>query len=727
MAKKSLKIEAIFKGIDRITRPVNRMQSRLRRFSKGAKRSLRAVDRIATKVGRTMVRGVAAGFRAATVAAVAFGVATAKIIKTGADFERTLVIAATKFPGEIRRGTEAFENLRLAAKEAGKTTEFTGVQAAEGLKLLGAAGLDVKQAIAVLPDVINLATVAEVELAEASDMAVKTLGVFNLASDDAATNQANLTRVMDVMNKTANSAAHTLTDVFEALKVAGTEAVDFGQSIETVSASVIAMARSGFVGEQAGTAYRNMMMKLTNLTPKAKKEIEALGVSLLDSNKNLRDPITLVGDLSKALDGLGSGERARRLFTIFQARAKGPFGKLIQAGTEQLREWEKAGREAAGSLGRSAAEIQNTTTGSMRQVLSAYEAVKISLFELRGRAIKGVIDRVAEWIRVNEKLIVSKVGAFLEYIEKNFDKIVQTLKTIGAMTGSLFALIGAIKVLKGTMDFVDLLKVLDFKLVAIMAVVTALALAAGFVIANWDEAKAGFKRIWDGIVGIYSKAINYIVREGPISWLVAAVGAVMETWGVIAPFFGRQLDRAKFHFDRFVNAVVKSGPIVWLLEAVDTVKIKWAELKVFFKDLWDTVVATFKVAVTKIRDELGPLIELLKKFFAFKKFLIDKVLPGDEAKVLGAGPTRFGVGIPKVGVPAPPAFGAGFVTRTEQPEAEAPRMVSPQERISRSVSESNKTEKKLAEVTIRDETGRATVTQGDLAQLGFQMLRTGTF
>jgi hypothetical protein len=72
-------------------------------------------------------------------------------------------------------------------------------------------------------------------------------------------------------------------------------------------------------------------------------------------------------------------------------------------------------------------------------------------------------------------------------------------------------------------------------------------------------------------------------------------------------------------------------------------------------------------------------------------------------------------------------FGAGFVTRSEQPEAEAPRMVSPQERVSRSVSESTTTDKRLAEVTIRDETGRAEVTQGDLALMGLQMIKTGTF
>jgi TP901 family phage tail tape measure protein len=404
-----------------------------------------------------MVRGVAAGFRAATVAAVAFGVAAGKIIKTGADFERTLVVAATRFPGEIRKGTAAFAELESAAAMAGKTTEFTATQAAQGLKLLGAAGLDVKQAIAVLPDVINLATVAEVELAEASDMAVKTLGAMGLASEDAATNQKNLKRVMDVMNQTANSASQTLGDVFEAFVIAGTEATEFNQSIETVSASIIAMARAGFVGEKAGTAYRNMMMRLTSLTPKSRKEIKRLGVALTDSAGNLRDPISLVGDLSEALDGLGTAERARRLNEIFGARAKGPFSKLIRAGTEQLREFEQAGKDAAGSLTRSAERIQDTTTGSMLQFKSAVEGVQISLFKLKDSAIKGVIDRVTEWIRTNEKLIVSKVGEWLDKIINNFDKIIDTLKKIGAIVGSLFLLVGAIKAVNAAVAAFDVI------------------------------------------------------------------------------------------------------------------------------------------------------------------------------------------------------------------------------------------------------------------------------
>jgi hypothetical protein len=424
---------------------------------------------------------------------------------------------------------------------------------------------------------------------------------------------------------------------------------------------------------------------------------------------------------------IGTGEKGRRLDVIFGKRAIGPVVKLLEAGTEQLREFEQAGRDAAGSLTRSAEQIQDTTTGSMKQFLSAVEGVQISLFKLKDRAIKGVIDRVTEWVRVNEKLIVSKVGNFLKFIIDNFDKIIHTLKTIGAVTGSLFTLIGAIKLLKGTMDFVDLLKTMDLRLAAIMAIVTALAVAAGFVIANWGKVKTFFGRLWTNIKETFRSALDFIVHTGPISWLIFAVGLIREAWLEVAPFFNEVFETVKGHFNRFVDSVVNSGPVVMLLKAVDRVKEKWGDLKIWFKEFWTEVVRITKIAVEKFREELGPMLDLIKQFFAFKKVIIEKIIPGEDAEVLGAGPTGFGGGIPRIGLPKAPALGPDFITRTEQPEAEAPRMVSPQQRVAASVSESITTEKKLAEVTIRDETGRAEVTQGDLAQLGFQMLRTGTF
>ena len=66
----------------------------------------------------------------------------ANVISAGAEFEQTLVAAAAKFPGEIRRGTEAFEQLEQAARKTGSATEFSASEAASALNFLAMAGFD---------------------------------------------------------------------------------------------------------------------------------------------------------------------------------------------------------------------------------------------------------------------------------------------------------------------------------------------------------------------------------------------------------------------------------------------------------------------------------------------------------------------------------------------------------------------------------------------------------
>lgn len=710
MAKR-LQIEAIFKAVDRMSRPVTRMQNRIRRFSKAAKRNLQEVGRAADKVGRVMKTAIVAGIKAATVAVAGLGVAAGNVIKTGADFERTLVIAATKFPGNVRRGTKAFEELEAAAIKAGKTTEFTASQSAEGLKLLGAAGLDVQQAIAVLPDVINLATVAEVELAEASDMAVKTLGAMGLASDDAAENQRNLMRVMDVMNNTANSASQTLTDVFEAMRKAGPIATTFGQDIETVGASIIGMARAGFVGEEGGTAYRNMMLRLAALTPAARREIKKLGVQLLDTKGNLKDPIRLMGDLSEALEGLGTGEKARRLDVIFGKKAIGPAVKLLEAGTEKLRGFEKAGREAAGSLTRSAEQIQDTTTGSMRKVMSAVEGVQISLFKLKDDAIKKVIDRIAEWIRKNEKLIASKVGEWIEYLIKNFDEIVSVLKTVGTAVGSIFLLIGAIKLLNAVMAaFNALLVAANLKLLLLMAIVVSFALIAKTIAENWEFLKASLTNLLIDIKFAFRQSADEIA----------------ERWEALKTRFAEIWAGLKKAFWTGVDAIVNTGPVKLLITAVKNVLAAWKPAGVVFKSFWEKIVNAFKWGVDKIKALVAPLTGIFDTITGFVK---DKIIGTEEdANGNRRGPlgmtseedangnrrNALGAVIEQDGEPIP----------TEA--ANRPRLVSPQESAASFFRDEKMTTITQTEVTIRDDTGRAEVTGGKLGP-GLSFEPTGTF
>ena len=166
-------ISAIFKGIDKISQPVNRMANRVKKFTQTADRqikklgnSFQGLGEIAKKATKTVA--------VVGIAGMTFGLAEAS--KAAVGFEQTMVNAAAKFGPEIQKGTKDFQLLSEAARKTGKETEFTAVQSAQALNFLAMAGFNAKQSIAALPGVVDLATAAQVDLAMATDIATDTLG-----------------------------------------------------------------------------------------------------------------------------------------------------------------------------------------------------------------------------------------------------------------------------------------------------------------------------------------------------------------------------------------------------------------------------------------------------------------------------------------------------------------------------------------------------------------------
>ncbi|MCP4566691.1 MAG: hypothetical protein GY841_03815, partial [FCB group bacterium] len=50
----ALRIEAIIAAVDRVTRPMSRMQQAVGRFTRRARRSMERIDRVTSRVARTI-------------------------------------------------------------------------------------------------------------------------------------------------------------------------------------------------------------------------------------------------------------------------------------------------------------------------------------------------------------------------------------------------------------------------------------------------------------------------------------------------------------------------------------------------------------------------------------------------------------------------------------------------------------------------------------------------
>jgi len=520
-------IEAVFKAIDRVSAPVSRMQNRVSKFARGASRRFRDLNRQVDKL--------ATGFKATGIAAAAslliVGSAMGDVVRTGAQFEQTLVSAAAKFPEGIRKGTKEFQALEEIARQTGATTEFTASQAASGLNFLAMAGFNAQQSIAALPAVVDLATAAGVDLATASDIATDSLGAFGLATKDATQLGKNLARVNDVLAKTTTTANTSMEAMFEAVVKGAPDFTKGGQSLETFSALVGTLANSGKKGAEAGTALRNVILRLASPAKEAQEIMDDLGINVQDSNGNFRDAIDILGDFEKATKGMGEVQRTAALSTVFGARAVGSVNILLSAGTKELRDYRMQLEAAGGAAQNMAGVMRDTVQGRINSLSSAIEGLKITLFSLKNTAIAGLLDSMIEWVR----MIDTAFNANTELSASLIDGVLQAAKgviqIIGLLTGAYVAMkTFTIAVTVATNAWSIALGVLKGVMFALNMVMRAgplgafmlLIALAGLLIANWDK-----------VVKFITTTLNIVA--GPF---MALVGGLMTAFKAASGLFG---------------------------------------------------------------------------------------------------------------------------------------------------------------------------------------------
>src|SRR5690606_8330190 len=381
-------LEAIIKAQDRLSRPIGKMQSRLARFGAAAKVSLRSAHAMADKLGAGLKK---VGLAAVAAGAVA-GAGMANIIRTGAEFEQTLINAAAKFPGEVKKGTKAFQLLEETAKRIGSETEFTSAAAAEGLNFLAMAGFNAEQSVAALPGVVDLATAAQIELGQASDVATDSLGAFNLMTKDAAQLGKNLARVNDDIAKTTTTANTDVEQLFEAMKNGGPIATAAGASLETFAAMSGELANAGIKGSAAGNTLKNMFARLAAPPSEAAKALKKLGIETKDSGGNLRDITAIIGELNEKTQGMGTGIKAGILTDIFGLRAVAGATVLLNSGQQKLEDYRKTLEGAAGASQKMAGTMRDSTLNDFKSFESAVEGVKIAIFDV----VKGPLREVVQ-------------------------------------------------------------------------------------------------------------------------------------------------------------------------------------------------------------------------------------------------------------------------------------------------------------------------------------------
>jgi len=507
----ALTLATKFTAVDKFTPAVRRMAKGTKKFANTAVTQFAKVQRAGRKLGKG-INNLTGGL--GNLKAIAAGLVLGVGISAGADavvnFEKSIVSAGAKFrvfEMKGNKGIETMKALRAQARKTGAETQFSAGEAAQGLNFLAMAGFNAEQAIAALPGVVNLATASETDLATATDIATDTLGAFGLATKNAEQQQKNLVRVSDVLAKVTTTSNVTMEQLFETIQDAAPVFKNAGGEIEDFAAIAGIMANSGIKGTKAGTAIKNMMIRLQAPTAAITKTLNKMGVNIDDGTGKMKSMSKIVGEIIKNTNKWTSIQRNAAFATIFGKQAIAGSTITVNAGAEAIDEYTKSLMDAEGTSKQMSEFMQQGLFGVIKSMQSAFESVAIAIGETFkteiDQAIKSItaIARGAKhWITQNKELIktIANVAVWV-------GKILIAIKAFTIALGVYKTVVAAAAVVQNILAFA--VNATLWPILLIIAVIAAVIA----IIMNWGKITKWFAKIWGKFTGWISETWGKLV------------------------------------------------------------------------------------------------------------------------------------------------------------------------------------------------------------------------
>jgi len=370
-----------------------------------------------------IVSSFSKGIVGATVAVAKFGAALAGVTtvagffatKTAAGFEQSM----SKVRAISNATTKQFERLEKAARQLGRTTQFTATQVAEAQTQFALAGFKTNEILAALPSTLKLAVAGNLEIAAATNIASGIMGGMNLTANDLAAS-------LEVLARGFTSSKTNIEELGEAFKFAGPIASASGRSLIEITAILQIFANANIEGSMAGTNLRSILLRLADPPAEAAKQFKKLNVAAATQFGIMRPLADVIDDVNRAFKSLTPEQRLAASGQIAGIRAASAFIKLTKAGGDAIRAREAALSAEGDTLGRISTVQMDTLTGAVKRVVSAFEGLQIAVGKILTKFVRPLAEGVARGLNIIElfiernKLLIKGLISLSIFLVKKF-------------------------------------------------------------------------------------------------------------------------------------------------------------------------------------------------------------------------------------------------------------------------------------------------------------------
>ena len=377
--------------------------------SKGFQSGIDGIGSIAEK-GLKATGAILAG------TATAIGAIGAASVKVGSDFEASMskVAAISGATGDDLKA------LTDKAKEMGATTKFSASESADALQYMAMAGWKTEDMLNGLEGIMNLAAASGEDLATTSDIVTDALTAFGLSAEDS-------THFADVLAQASSNANTNVGMMGETFKYVAPVAGALGYTAEDTAIAIGLMANSGIKASQAGTSLRSIMSRMAKPTKEVQGAMDKLGVSLTDSNGNMKSLNEVMGDLRNGFAGLSEAEAAEMAAALGGQEAMSGLLAIVNASDDDFDKLSDAIYSCDGAAKRMADTMNDNLQGQITILKSGLEGLGISLYENMEAPLKEVVKEAQNMVQQLQDAfnnggldeVVSTVGdIFAQIVEK---------------------------------------------------------------------------------------------------------------------------------------------------------------------------------------------------------------------------------------------------------------------------------------------------------------------
>lgn len=325
----------------------------------------------------------AAGFAMGGLLAAGVSLAVARF----ADFDAAMssVQAAT------HESAENMDALREAALKAGSSTVFTATEAAAAVEELAKAGISTADILGgALDGALDLAAAGNIEVADAAEIAASAMTQFGLEGRDVA-------HIADLLAAGAGKAQGGVSEMSQALNQSGLVAAQMGLSLDDTVGTLTQFASAGLLGSDAGTSFRNMLLRLANPTGEASAQMKQLKLNFYDAQGEFVGIEGVAAQLQSRLSGLTQEERNAALANLFGQDAIRSASILYEGGAAAVRKWADEVNDAGYASETAALRLDNLK-GDWEAFTGALDTALITMGEGADGPMRAFVQTLTDMV-----------------------------------------------------------------------------------------------------------------------------------------------------------------------------------------------------------------------------------------------------------------------------------------------------------------------------------------